>query len=46
MEKKRLKQESKELSGKNKCNYEIYISIRVNVHGAVKNLTILVPYLV
>ena len=32
------KRESKEIHGKNKCHYQIYISIRVNIHRVVKKL--------
>ena len=40
--KKRLKRESKELPGKNKYHYQIYISIKGNIHRALKNVTLLV----
>ena len=43
--KNRPKQESKELPEKDKCHYQIYISIKVNIHRAVKKLKMLVSYL-
>ena len=37
---KNPRRESKELPEKDKCHYQIYISIKVNIHRAVKNFTV------
>ena len=44
--KKKTKRESKELHEKEKCHYQIYIPIKVNIHIALKKLKMLVSYLI
>ena len=44
--KKIPKQQSKELPEKDECNYQIYISIKVYIHRAVKKLKMLLSYLI
>ena len=46
MNEKKPKRESKELPVKDKCNSQIYISIKINIHRVVKNFNILEPYLI